>query len=281
MLNYMPRAAVFTDLSSLGNCSGSAAVAVLSALGVEACLVPSAVLSAQTGFKSYSLISTADHLDEFVDSLSAIDAHFDAVCLGFINSRKACRAAAKLCGYFPEAAVIVDPILGDRGRRFAFVDDQLFSDMVHLAHKACVITPNITELCLITDTNYDQLMSLSENALIENIQCICTNYVSQYGGTVVVTGINCGDMIANVTADHERVSVCKAKRFGGSMSGTGDILCAIVCAAAAKGSDIHEAVESAASFISCVMSECPPAADRNFGIPFQQKLHLLINNTCV
>ncbi len=275
----MFRAAVLTDLSTIGNCSGSVSIAVMSAMGVEVCLIPTAILSAQTGFGNSCIIDTSPYLNDYINSVCNTAPGFDAVYIGFMNNMNSCAAAKKLIESCRDAAVIVDPISGDCGRRFGFMDERLYDFVAENARLADIITPNLTELCLLTDSCYDDLISLNEDDMIHQITMMCNKYISQNRGTVVVTGIDCGEFIANLTADSENVSVIKAQRFGGSMSGTGDILCSIVCAAAAKGENIHSAVQLSGEFISEVMKGADPSADRNFGIPYQNKLYLLCDKT--
>ena len=45
--------AVINDLSGFGKCSLTAAVSAIAAMGVQPCPLPTAVLSAQTGYPSY------------------------------------------------------------------------------------------------------------------------------------------------------------------------------------------------------------------------------------
>ena len=47
------RIAVINDLSGFGRCSLTAAIPVISVMGAQPCPLPTAVLSAQTGFSSY------------------------------------------------------------------------------------------------------------------------------------------------------------------------------------------------------------------------------------
>ncbi len=274
----MKRAALLTDISGLGNCSGNVGVAVMSALGVEVCLVPTAVLSAQTGFKNHALIPLGGGLDELISSLGRISPRFDVLSIGFLANAAQAAAAEKLvrlCG--SGARLVVDPIMGDGGRAHPFCSGEFRESVKRLALSADVITPNLTELCLLSGASYEELTRLPENEIFEAINDLCRSISLEKLKTVVVTGIDCGGDIANLTADENGFSVTRAKRFGGSMSGTGDILASVVAAAAAKGGDIHEAVGKAAQFISFVLeNSLGEIEDRNYGIPYQQYLHRLI-----
>ena len=266
----MKRAIVFTDISGLGNCSGSANIALLSMLGVEPVFVPTALLSAQTGFAGSAVFPFTEHLDEYITSLETISPQIDAIYIGFMAGGAQAAYAERLAKAFPCAVLVVDPILGDNGREYPFCGE-MKGAYNELLKRASVITPNLTELCILSGASYEELMSLPESELTDAAAALCRGLMSDTLKTVVVTGIDIGDMIANVTCTADRCDTAKAKRFGGSMSGTGDIMTSFVCAAAAKGEDISTAVSRAASFISSVMEQTDLTAyDRNYGIPFQE-----------
>ena len=273
------RAAVFTDISGLGNCSGNANIAILAALGVETCLVPTAILSAQTGFKNFYMHNFSGHIGEYVSSLKKISPRFDVIYSGFLSNIRQCECAAELIAHFRNtgAAVLVDPITGDGGERYHFLTDIVFKKIQSLALGADIITPNLTELCLLSHGSYKAISSMDGDEKTQEIVRLCRSIMNDTLKTVVVTGVDCGEFIANVTVGEDRYSVAAARRFGGSMSGTGDILASVVCAAAANGEDIHKAVSVAADFISSVMErEYASIADRNYGIPYQKYLRELI-----
>ena len=267
----MKRVVVFTDISGLGNCSGSANIAVLSALGVEPLLVPTAILSAQTGFEQSAVFPFTENLGAYIDSLEAIKPHADALYIGFMAGRGQCAHAKRLVRAFPEAALVVDPILGDGGRAFPFYGE-MCEDVAALVREADVITPNLTELCLLTGASFSALEGLPETVLFDRIESLCGTLMREKPKTVVVTGVNLGGVIATLTADAHGFSAVKTKRVGGSLSGTGDIMTSVICAAAAKGESIPDAAARAAHFITRVLEGSPDISDRNYGIPFQPYL---------
>ena len=59
------KVAVIQDLSGLGKCSLTAAIPVISVMGVQACPVPTAVLTNQTGYESYYYDDYTDKIDFF------------------------------------------------------------------------------------------------------------------------------------------------------------------------------------------------------------------------
>ena len=61
------RVAVINDLSGLGKCSLTAAIPVLSVMGVQACPLPTAVLTNQTGYDSYYCTDFTDKIDHYTE----------------------------------------------------------------------------------------------------------------------------------------------------------------------------------------------------------------------
>ena len=57
------KAVLINDLSGLGKCSLTAAISVLSVMGIQACPMPTAVLTSQTGFESFYCNDCTDNMN--------------------------------------------------------------------------------------------------------------------------------------------------------------------------------------------------------------------------
>lgn len=275
----MKRAALITDISGLGNCSANASIAVMAALGVETCLVPTAVLSAQTGFPSYYCKTFGEEFAEYIDSLKIISPRFDAIYIGFLNTEDQCECALSFIDALGRgAAIVADPICGDKGKRFPFVTDGLLDGIRRLAERADVVTPNLTELCLLTDGDCERVSDPDNKDRMADIETLCRKLTGGREKTVIVTGIDRDDELTNLVCTGEGLFEASAKRYGGSLSGTGDIFTSVICAAAAKGEDLAEAALTAARFISETSRRtADEITDRNYGLPFQPYLSDLMN----
>ena len=71
----MKKIAVIHDLSGLGKCSLTAAIPVISAMGVQACPLPTAILSNQTGYGSYFWDDYTDRMELIMDEWKKTDLH--------------------------------------------------------------------------------------------------------------------------------------------------------------------------------------------------------------
>lgn len=156
----MKKAAVIHDLSGFGKCSLTAAIPVLSALGVQCCPVATAVLTGQTGYPCYHCTDLTAMLPDYIDAWGKNNAHFDAIYSGFLTGAKQISQVLDFIHHFREehTLLLVDPVMGDDGNAYPFFTPGLLNGMKELTLEADVITPNLTEACLLAD--------IPENALL-------------------------------------------------------------------------------------------------------------------
>ena len=125
------RAAVINDLSGLGRCSLTADIAVLAAMGIEACPLPTAVLTAQTGYEGYHSVSLASHMEAYRRHWNALGITFAGILSGYLASPEAAYQTAEFVDTFHHTGVtyLCDPVLGDQGRVY-----KGFTDAFHRSH---------------------------------------------------------------------------------------------------------------------------------------------------
>ncbi len=152
----MKRVASIQDISCLGRCSLTVALPVISAMAVECAIVPTAVLSTHTMFP-YILCRdlTADILP-IARYWQSQQVRLDAICTGYLASPRqaedVCRVLEVLAG--PDTLLFVDPAMADGGALYTGFDEDFPRHMARLAAQADVLTPNLTEACLLTGTPY-------------------------------------------------------------------------------------------------------------------------------
>ena len=76
------------DVSCVGQCSLTVALPILSACGIETCVLPTAVLSTHTAFEGFTF-------RDLTDDIAPISAHwekegidFDCIYTGYLGSRR-------------------------------------------------------------------------------------------------------------------------------------------------------------------------------------------------
>lgn len=161
----MKKAAVIHDLSGFGKCSLTAAIPVLSALGVQCCPVATAVLTGQTGYPCYHCTDLTAMLPDYIDAWGKNNAHFDAIYSGFLTGAEQISQVLDFIRQFREehTLLLVDPVMGDDGNAYPFFTPGLLNGMKELTLEADVITPNLTEACLLADIPEDALLHCRTN----------------------------------------------------------------------------------------------------------------------
>lgn len=283
--------AVINDLSGFGRCSLTAALPVISVMGVQPCPLPTAVLSAQTGYPSFYCDDYTEKMEYFHQEWEKMGVCFDGIYTGFVGSEAQIQQIFRFLDTFykkeeKKTFLLVDPIMGDEGKRFSFCTDRLLSEMKELAACADVVTPNFMELCLLTDTDYDAVVRevQGENTrLLKRITLLAEQLLAKGCETVIVTGIRFREQaeqrmkIGNLTVTKGRAELSAFPYIGGSFSGTGDLFASVVAGGIARGDDVFDTVELAGSFIWKAMRDSEKAkVQRNEGADFEKHLGMLI-----
>lgn len=266
-----PRAAAIHDLSGIGRCSLTAAIPILSAMGIQVCPFPTAVLSNQTGFPRYELVDLTDRMEAFGQCWAPWYGRFDAVYSGFLGNPRQAEITRglveKLRG--EDTLVLVDTVLGDHGMRYPIFDEEMCSRVRELAFDADVITPNLTEACLLAGEPAEAAQDMQSRA--ELIQ-LASYLASQGPGTVVITGIRDEDQVANLAyiKEDSRCFWESSRRIGYSYSGTGDVLASILCGGLVHGLPLGEVLRTACRFIETALEETAESgSDPREGIIFE------------
>ena len=193
----MKKIAVVNDLSGMGKCSLTAAIPVISVMGVQACPLPTAILSAQTGFPSYFYEDYTNRMERITQEWKKMDFRPDGIYTGFLaGAEQADRVLdfIELFGGNGTAKILVDPVMGDNGGEYPIYTEALCEKMRILASKAAIITPNLTEALLLL---YGKEEARARWAELENsqdimgiIQKIGSQLSERFQAEVVITGID-------------------------------------------------------------------------------------------
>lgn len=249
----MKKIAVINDLSGFGKCSLTAAIPVLSVQGVQACPLPTAVLSNQTGYEDFYCKDLTDSMPSFTEKWQALGAEFDGILTGFVSDIKQVDIITDFCKKFKKdnTLLMVDPVMADNGKVYPTFSKELCEKIKELSLTADIITPNITEFSVLAGVDYSEFQKelYSEkllDTLLKNAQPILQSGVKH----IIITGARIYDgKISNCIINSDGIEAVSTEAFNGSYSGTGDLFAAAVCGELVKGSDIHSAVCRAAKFI--------------------------------
>lgn len=155
MTSRSPRVAAIHDLSGFGRCSLTVVIPILAAMGVQTCPVPTAVLSTHTGgFGDPAMRDLTDFVTPCLRHWDKLGIDFDCIYSGFLASEQQAAQVSEFIKTWPNALAVVDPVMGDDGKPYRTVTDALISKMSHLVKEADLITPNLTEACMLLREDY-------------------------------------------------------------------------------------------------------------------------------
>ncbi len=294
----MKKIAVIQDLSGLGKCSLTAAIPVISVMGVQAVPLPTAVLSNQTGYSSYYCDDYTDRMGQIMDQWEKREFHPDGIYTGFLAGEKQAdqilRFYDRFCGN--ETLVLVDPVMGDNGRAYGIYTEGLRERLLELAGRAQVITPNLTEALLLLyggekmEQQYQRLLSLPGKGRLEEIKRIGMTLMERFSlQAAVITGIEYEEdktsieeksgisiRMGNLVVEKKEASWYFAFKRGGSYSGTGDLFASVLSAGLVQGISVKNCVEMAVNFLgNAIQDALSEGTDRNDGVCFEKYLWML------
>lgn len=282
----MKKVALINDLSGFGKCSLTAAIPVISVLGVQACPLPTAVLTAQTGFDTYYCDDYTDRMEQFTKHWHLMQEHFDGIYSGFLAGVAQIEKVNDFLQHFhkTDTLFLADPIMGDHGVRFPMFSDAFLQEMRKLTLHADVMTPNLTELCLLAKADYDALHLHNQEAdYLQRIRHICETLLhkAKRPQTIIVTGIlretDSGTTITNLAVSNEIFTATQTPYTGTSFSGTGDLFASVICGCLVKGLSVAEAMEKASRFLQKAIEDATHEnIPRNHGVNFENYLSLLL-----
>jgi len=270
--NRQKRIALINDITGFGRCSIAVSLPLISALKVQACPMPTAILSAHTGFPEHYMDDYTDHMRPYMENWRALDIKFDGICTGFLGSAEQINIVIDFLRMFktPKTMILIDPVMGDHGKIYSSYTQEMCQGMKRLAAYADLLTPNLTETCQLLEIPYPEDGMADSDQLHSMAEKLCALGPSK----VVITGLAQGDELHNFIYEKGKAShVVSVPKIGGDRSGTGDAFSAIVAGSIVKGEDLTAAVQKAADFISKSLAYTVKLGlPWNYGICFEEFL---------
>lgn len=273
----MKRIITVQDISCVGKCSLTVALPVISAMGVEACVLPTAVLSTHTAFKGFTFRDlTAD--------ISNITAHwkqekigFDAIYTGYLGSFEQIELMHSLISDFGGGStrVIVDPCMGDNGALYSGFTPDFAKAMAGLCSKADVIVPNLTEASFMLGIPY-----VEAGYTKEYIEDLVQKLAGLGARRVVLKGVSFDDKklgIVSYDSQTQKISWYFHEKMPQSFHGTGDIFASVLTGALVRGFELQEACRLAADFVVEAIRATLSHKDYNwYGVDFESAIPFLV-----
>lgn len=283
----MKKAAVINDLSGFGKCSLTAAIPVLSALGVQCCPLATAVLTGQTGYPYYHCTDLTEMMPQYTDAWAHNQVHFDAIYSGFMTGRPQIEHLLDLIARLSstDTLLLADPVMGDDGCVYDIYSDELLEGMKILTQQADLITPNLTEACLLSGTDPSKAVSYSDT---ESFLAFAADTAAKlrdlatHPQDVVITGIKClrepTPFIYNIAVTDRGMHTNRSHMFNRSFSGTGDLFASVLCGCRVNGMTTESAIDLAGRFLyHSIADTMNDNVSPHDGINFEKHLADLIN----
>ena len=257
----MKRVLTVQDISCVGKCSLTAAIPVISAMGIEVCPLPTAILSNHTAFSSFSFLDLTDKIPEIINEWKKQGFHFDAIYTGYLGSIKQIDLVHKILDEFAQndTLVVIDPCMADNGKLYTGFSQDFVKQMAKLCGRANVILPNMTEACFLVNQDYDFLVQTNES-----ITKVMAKLLSLGAKQVILKGVEfskekigvayCSQKLFNNNFstnenNMEDMNIYFHHRYDENFHGTGDVFASAVTGALVLKKDIKDAVKIACDFV--------------------------------
>lgn len=267
--------AVLGDLTGYGRCALTVSLPILSAHGFQACPVPTAVLSNHTAFESFFMVDTTPKLPSYFNEWEKLSLTFDGILTGFLGSSRQVDLVLDFIHRFKKESciVVVDPVMGDNGTAYQTCTKTYCREMKKLVKLADILTPNLTEACLLADIPYKEAFTEKELfSLAQKLLCRADQ-------KLVITGIPKKDRIGSFYAVQTACGITGGlftnKKIAGLRCGTGDVFSSLIAADALLNKDFATSVKSAGRFIrKCLIASDEQSIPPENGVCFEQFLQI-------
>ena len=267
------KAAVINDFSSFGRCSLMAAVPILSAMRIHCCPVVTSVFTNHTGFPRFSKLDCTGWIGNYIADWKAIGLGFEAMQTGFLASQAQMDFVLEFIGEFraKHTLVSVDPVMGDYGKLYTSYDPALAARMPELLKVADVLTPNLTEACILAGRPF------MENSTESEVADLAAEICAQNAKCAVISGVHRGGSLLNfVYVKGEGCDVVEVPKIGVDRSGTGDVFSSVILGSMMCGRSFRDSVRAAVSFVADTVAKAEELAiPPTDGLPIEETLSSL------
>lgn len=271
--NRQKKIAVINDFTGFGRCSIAVSLPIISHLKIQCCPLPTAIFSNHTEYDSFYQEDFTHGMERYMGEWRKLGLTFSGIATGYLNSAEQIRIVKDFITEWKGAdtQIVIDPVMGDHGDIYPVYEGELCWRMKELVALADIVTPNVTEACLLTNTPYREKFRKSELiTMAETLSAIGP-------GKVVITGADCGNFIGNLCYEKGQEPVLlRTKRIGPRRAGTGDIFAAVIAADAVNGVDFWTSVRRASRFVkACILRSAELELPLLDGVCFEEVLHAL------
>ena len=283
----MKRIVTVQDISCVGKCSLTVALPIISVMGVETCVLPTAVLSSHTAFKGFTFRDLTSDIVPVYEHWKQEHLHFDAIYTGYLGSLEQIDLMEKMISEIGthDTLIIVDPCMADNGKLYSGFTQEHAKSMAKLCGKAHYIIPNLTEACFLLGIPY-----LEKGYTVEDITKILKDLSALGAKKIVLKGIefqkdpdsfvgSTGKMgIVSYDSEKDTVKWYFHKKMPQSFHGTGDIFASVFTGALMRGLPFEKAYALAGDFVVEAIKNTLSHPDYNwYGVDFESAFPYLMS----
>lgn len=270
----MKRIVTVQDISCLGKCSITVALPIISAMGIEASVIPTSILSTHTLFDGYVHRDMCDIIEPIINHWKSQGFTFDAIYTGYLGSKEQISLVEKLIDKFrtDSCFVLVDPAMADNGTLYPGFDIEHIDKMRELCSMADIIVPNLTEACLLTGTQYQaEYDDIYITDILNKLICLGAK-------KAVITGVIKDGKYGIISFDSEIdfIGFYAHEKIDQTFYGTGDVFSSACVGALVNGNSLAKSVEIAGEFVFESIQKTMSDKDaRLYGVNFEKALPML------
>ena len=273
----MKRIVTIQDISCVGKCSLTVALPIISAMGIETAVIPTAVLSTHTAFKNFTYRDLTGDLPKIAKHWKQEKFDFDGIYTGYLGSIEQIDMLKEFFKQFKTSNnfVFIDPVMADNGKLYAGFDENFVKEMKELCKMANIIVPNLTEASYMLEKEYKENYSEQE---IKDILIELSNLGPKY---VVLTGVSFKDNKLGVMSYNKETNeffTYFKEKIPAKYHGTGDIFASTLVGAITNNNTLEEGLKIAVDYVWETINDTYKTNKKDaYGVNFETKIPYLIN----
>ena len=274
----MKRILTIQDISCFGKCSLTVALPLLSAMGIETAILPTAVLSTHTLFKGFTCRDLSDQLDPITRHWKQEGITFDAIYTGYLGTEEEIDTVIGIISTFrnDRTLVFVDPAMGDNGKLYPAFNEHYAKKNADLCAVADIADPNITEAAFLTGLPY------RENCTEDYVREMLLALAALGTKTPILTGVSLQEGKTGAMGyDTEKKTFFsyQNEKIPAAYHGTGDIFSSVLAGAFVLGIGRTEALKIAADYTARTIAETLENPENPwYGVDFEKTIPSLVRS---
>lgn len=257
MKNPIKKVAAIHDISGYGRAALTSIIPILASMGHQVCPLPTAVLSTNTGyFEDFTFVDLTDSMSDYIEHWKKINMEFECIYTGFIGSAKQVDIIIDFLDFFKKenTLMVVDPVMGDDGKLYPTITEEIVEAMKNLVSMSDIITPNFTEAKYLLGEEAEEIIGETE------IKEVLVRLADLGPEVVIITSVpdNIEEDTVSVYAyekTKDRFWKVSSEYIPAEYPGTGDSFTSILIGSILNGDSIPVAINKSAKFISLAIKE--------------------------